>query len=468
MADHDRENSNVRIGDLLKASGLVTEEQIRQALAKQATERKRLGELLIEIGAVSETDFAQTLANQLNLPFIELANRRIDRQATELFPKRFALKHLCVPVERDGDSLLVAMADPLNLVALDDLEWSTRCRIKVAIAVHTAILDAIERGYPSRLSREEAQQLEIETEQTISELSQSQSKSILLGVLSNKGGVGKTHLSINVATCLAQAGSRVLLIDADLGNADVQIKVGVYPKHNLLDFLEKKCTLEDTIIETEFGFNLIGGASGEFKLANMVYSQKVKFMTAFRDISKQFDVVILDLSAGITRSVLDFALAADDLVLVTTPQDIVAGYACLKAAFYRMKELELRLFQRSEDYVMQTDMSAKVIFNRVNSMQQGIGEFRKMKRAIEQYTVQTGDQFDMNVEYVGAVPFDSNLFVKAEQARKPVVIVEPDSKVTACFRDIAQNVVTAAAKSIEAKENAKRYQRFANFILDSE
>lgn len=468
MGDRHDEHSKVRIGDLLKEAGLVTEEQIQQAVASQDTTRKRIGELLIDMGAISEDDFAQALASQLNLPSIELADRHIDRQATELFPKRFALKHACIPVERDGDSLLVAMADPLNLVALDDLEWSTRCRIKVAVAVHSQVMAAIERGYPSSLSREEAHELEIETENAIAEMAQAKSRSVLLGVISNKGGVGKTHLSINMATCLAQAGSRVLLIDADLGNADVQIKVGVYPEHNLLDYLEKKCDLDDTIIKSDFGFHMIGGASGEFKLANMVYSQKVKFMTAFRDISKRFDVVILDLSAGITRSVLDFALAADDIVLVTTPQDIVSGYACLKAAFYRMKELELRLFQRSENYVMQTEMSAKVIFNRVNSMQQGVGEFRKMKQAIEQYTVQIGDQFDMNVEYVGAIPYDAELFIKAERARRPISMIEPDSKVSACFREIAKAIVVSATEKAEQQESARRAERFANIMLDGD
>lgn len=270
MSERSSDYGKVRIGDLLKDAGFVTEEQIQEAVAAQDTTRKRLGELLIDMGAVSETEFAQTLADQLDLPFIHLADCHIDRQATELFPKRFALKHVCVPIERDGDSLLVAMADPLNLVALDDLEWSTRCRIKVAIAIHTDIINAIDRGYPSPLSRDEARELEIETENAVAEMAEAQSKNVLLGVVSNKGGVGKTHMSINMATCLAQAGSRVLLIDTDLGNADVQIKVGVYPKHNLLDFLEKKCSLDDTIIKSDFGFHLIGGASGEFKLANMV------------------------------------------------------------------------------------------------------------------------------------------------------------------------------------------------------
>jgi len=468
MVAPDHKETNKRIGDLLKDAGLVTEEQVQEALDRQPGTRKRLGELLIDLGFISEEDFARTLADQLYLPFIELADRHIERQATELFPKRFALKHVCVPVERHEDTLLVAMADPLNLIALDDLEWSSRCRIRVAVAVHSDVLNAIERGYPSDLDREEVQVLETETENTIAEMAAMPARNCIYTVVSNKGGVGKTHLSINLAVCLAQTGKRVLLVDADLGNADIQIKVGVFPKLNLLDFMDKKCSFQDTIVDTDFGFQFVGGASGEFKLANLMYAHKVKFLTAFRTIARDYDAVILDLSAGITRTVLDFALAGDEMVLITTPQDIVAGYSCLKAAFYRLKELELRLFRRTENYVMQTTMTAGVIFNRINSTQQGIAEFRKMTRAIEQYVTQSGDQFELVAHYLGGIPYDAQQFMEAERLRRPILNIAPESQVAQCFKDIAGSLDASAADRLEHQDGARRAQRFANFLLDSD
>ena len=100
MVARGHEETNKRIGDLLQESGLVSKEQILEALGQQGETRKRLGELLIDLEYVSEEDFARTLADQLNLPFVELEGRHIDRQATELFPKRFALKHLCVGIQQ--------------------------------------------------------------------------------------------------------------------------------------------------------------------------------------------------------------------------------------------------------------------------------------------------------------------------------------------------------------------------------
>ena len=185
-------------------------------------------------------------------------------------------------------------------------------------------------------------------------------------------------------------------------------------------------------------------------------------------MAKEFDAVILDLSAGISRTVLDFALAGDDLLVITTPQDIVAGYACLKAAFYRLKELETRLFRRAENYVMHTEMSANVIFNRVNSKQQGIAEFRKMSRAIDQYVTQSSDQFRLDAHYMGSIPYDARQFLEAERMRRPIMVVGPDTPVAQCFRDIATSLTTSTTARLEQEDSTQRAQRFANFMLDNE
>ena len=314
----------------------------------------------------------------------------------------------------------------------------------------------------------EVERLKMETWRTITEMAAAPAKSRLFTIISNKGGVGKTHLAVNLATCLGQCGKRVLLIDADLGNADVQIKVGVFPKLNLLDFLEKRCAISDTIIETEFGFCFIGGVSGDFKLANLLYAQKVKFLTAFRAIAKEFDVIIMDLSAGISRTVLDFALAGDELLLITTPRDIVAGYSCLKAAFFRMQEIERRLSERVAEYEMHTNLTAQIVFNRVRSTRQGILEFNKIERAVAEYVERKGGQFHLDVQHLGALPYDAQQFTQAERLRRPVVAIAPDGAVTRCFRNIAKGLICSPPAGPHQQDSTRRAQRFANFLVDSE
>ncbi|MGI6397591.1 MAG: AAA family ATPase [Desulfomonilia bacterium] len=172
----------------------------------------------------------------------------------------------------------------------------------------------------------------------------------IIAVISNKGGVGKTHVSTNLATVAARKGKKVLLIDADLGNADISNKLALFPEYTLYDFLLGDVALEDMIQKTPYGFDLVGGSSGEFKLANINYVQRTKFIRAFRKVSEGYDITIFDLSAGIGTTVMDFALASDEMLIVTTPQDIIAGYACIKATFQRFKSIEESLMKKVEYY----------------------------------------------------------------------------------------------------------------------
>ena len=100
-------------------------------------------------------------------------------------------------------------------------------------------------------------------------------KGKILALVSSKGGVGKTHLAASLSAALAKRNSRVLLIDADLGNGIVSDRLGLYPKYNLVHFFSKEKVLEHLIEETPYGFFLIGGERGNFSLANVNYLQKM-------------------------------------------------------------------------------------------------------------------------------------------------------------------------------------------------
>ncbi|MCG0278420.1 MAG: Flp pilus assembly complex ATPase component TadA [Thermanaeromonas sp.] len=134
-----------RLGDLLINAGLLTPEQLEQALKEQRRTGERLGKVLARLGLVSEKDILEVLEFQLGIPKVVLADYNLDPEVVKLIPEGLARRYLAVPVRKDGNRLLVAMADPLNLTALDDLRLATGLEIMPAIASEAEIEAALSR-----------------------------------------------------------------------------------------------------------------------------------------------------------------------------------------------------------------------------------------------------------------------------------------------------------------------------------
>lgn len=140
--------TRLRLGQMLQRSGIVTAEHIEAALAaKKKAPQKPLGAILVELGFTDEAMIAKVLASQLNLPYVELDQRAIDPAAAALIPAKLARHHVCIPISVERGQLLVAMANPLDLIALEDLEIATRRRVDPVIATPTAIGNAIAQHY---------------------------------------------------------------------------------------------------------------------------------------------------------------------------------------------------------------------------------------------------------------------------------------------------------------------------------
>ncbi|HXF82302.1 MAG TPA: ATPase, T2SS/T4P/T4SS family [bacterium] len=140
-------NVRRRIGDILVEGGVITPEQLQEALARQRRTRERLGRVLVELGAATEVQIAQALAHQLDLRFVSLAGQRLDPAAVRLVPEGLARKRRIVPVALEGESLIIAIADPLDVFAVDDVAIATRRPVKPVIALESDIAAAIERAY---------------------------------------------------------------------------------------------------------------------------------------------------------------------------------------------------------------------------------------------------------------------------------------------------------------------------------
>ena len=388
--------------------------------------------------ADSEVSAAKDTARKMKIPFVDPLQARIEPAAISLLKSYMAFKFQAVPIRVVNNILLVAMANPEEKMGIKTLELFSRCKIRPAAAPKSSVSMALQEVYgPAETHAAKNGQGAFMTTEVKAPL-ESEARARIISIISNKGGVGKTHLSINIAYALAKAGAKVLLIDADLGNADISIKLGIFPKHHLLDFLKKDQEMHDLIVHTKFNFGLICSTSGDFKLANMNYAQKTRFITHFKRICRGFDFVVFDHSAGISRTVLDFALAADRTVIVTTPQDLISGYACAKASFFRFKEIEERLERKLTGHTPQWTFTPMVVINQARTLAEGVMIYDKINKAANKNINANESRFRIESEYLGAILYDREGIRKAEARKRPLLLDSPNIKASQCIQHMSK------------------------------
>ncbi len=431
---------NTRLGDFLIERSLISQQQLEMALAKQKDMLKPLGEVLVDLKILDEARLAHALAEQLDISYVDLFTTPLQPTAIDLVPEHLARKYKCIPIRVNNNFLEVAMCDPMDLDALEEISKAAKLEVSPLISTRADILESIELQYFTRNYRaSHAQKLESEIRKELDEEKPAKEARVF-AIVSNKGGVGKTHTAVNLACSFSALNVKTLLIDVDLGNANVGTKLGIHPKFTLMEFLNKEKNIFELVTGTEYGFDFIGGQSGEYRLANLAYVQKLKFIRNFQEVSKGYDVVIFDLGAGIDDSVLDFALAANELLILTTPQDIVAGYACLKACFFRFKDIETRLEKKMKNYQVKTVFSPKFIINQVESVEMGQKVFDKITATAQKHFTY-GSQFKLEVGLLNFIPYDRELFREAEKRRKPYVVAFPERPASRCIRNIAGELI---------------------------
>ena len=142
---------------------------------------------------------------------------------------------------------------------------------------------------------------------------------LVFSVTSGKGGVGKTNISVNLALTLAARGKRVLLLDADLGLANVDVLLGLHPEKNIFHLFHEGASLRDILLPTEYGFSILPASSGVSEMLALNSGQKLELLDAMDELENDLDFLIVDTGAGINDSVLYFNVAAQERLLVLTP-----------------------------------------------------------------------------------------------------------------------------------------------------
>jgi len=285
----------------------------------------------------------------------------------------------------------------------------------------------------------------------------------ILSVISNKGGVGKTTVSIEMSHQFARLGLKTLLFDLDLGNADVSNKLKLFPEKTLYNFFNRQIELSELVVKTEYGFHIVPGECGEFKLANMTWGQKQRFFKHIQAISVNYDLIIFDLGAGITRNVIDFALMADDSCIVTTPSDIIAGYAAAKAAFGRFVEINSKAGDPDgpiDEYVY----SPKFILNQVLNGRHGKNLYQSLKQTLETH-VNHNSVFKITPDYLGSVISDREKLLDTYAKREIIGLKHPDSELAMNYHGLATSYLgTNGVEKSTQIQRASGLKRFAKML----
>ena len=139
-----------KLGDLLVDTGLIDTKTLQQALEKQKVENKKIGQILMDMGKVDDIQIAKALSEQLKIPFVRLKQLKFSKEVIALVPPDMAENYLLIPLKETDKQLIVAMANPLEFYALDDLRFVTQKKIAVAVAPQRDILDALEKQNPKQ------------------------------------------------------------------------------------------------------------------------------------------------------------------------------------------------------------------------------------------------------------------------------------------------------------------------------
>lgn len=282
----------------------------------------------------------------------------------------------------------------------------------------------------------------------------------IFAVISNKGGVGKTTLSIELSYQFRRMGLKTLLVDMDLGNADISNKLKKFPPNTLYDFFSKTHTLDELTNQLDFGVYFIPGESGEFKLANMTWSQKQRFFKEITKISSNYDIVLLDLGAGISRDVIDFSLLADESIIITTPKDFISGYAAGKAAFSRFMEIQSK--KNGDDSDEEIIFSPWYVLNQVKNYQQGVDYFKTIKTTSNNH-INLQSNFRFVPGFLGSVLYDREMVDSAYNAQKILGTRYPNSELTRSILKIA-NALMRVENELKLQNKSSGLKRFARIL----
>jgi flagellar biosynthesis protein FlhG len=236
----------------------------------------------------------------------------------------------------------------------------------------------------------------------------------VIAVTGGKGGVGKTSVSVNLATALAAAGRRVVLLDGDLGLANADVFLGLSPRYTLAHVISGERTLDEVIVDAPQGFKVVPAASGAADLASMGAAEHLGLVRAFSELAARVNVLIVDTAAGIAQGVLQFSQACQHVLVVVCdePASLTDAYALVKVL---SRNHGVRRF--------------RVLANRIRAPGGGVELFRRFERVTARF-------LDVVLEFAGEIPEDEYLR-RSVREQRPVLEAYPVSPSARAFKKLA-------------------------------
>ncbi len=237
----------------------------------------------------------------------------------------------------------------------------------------------------------------------------------VIAITSGKGGVGKTNVVGNLAIACQRMGKRVLIFDADLGLANIDIIFGLNPKHNIEEVIKGEKELSQIIVQGPEDVAILPASSGVQELAHLTEGQKINLLNEFDILSNLFDIMLIDTGAGISSNVTYFNMAAEERIIVVTPEptSITDAYALIKVMFYQ---------HGTKNFFL--------LLNMVRDESEAKSVYQNLSRVVARF------MGGISIDYAGFIPWDS-LLQEAVSRREPVVCCYPEGSSSNSFKELA-------------------------------
>ena len=244
----------------------------------------------------------------------------------------------------------------------------------------------------------------------------------VIAVTSGKGGVGKTNVVANLAVSLSELGRKVVVLDADFGLANLDVLLGLAPRYHLGHVLYGDKSLHEIMVPGPKGIHIIPASSGLQRMSELTQAQRKLLIDSFTHLDMDIDYFIIDTAAGISRNVIHFLLAAQEVFVVSAPEPtaIVDAYAIIKVVLAEDREKPIRVIINSVEKVA----DAHEVFCQINSV---------VKRFLNR-----------EIDYLGHIERDSHI-PQAVKNQMPVIYRFPNAPASICFRDLACRIAQEEA-----------------------